>query len=862
MSTRFLLAGLVDLVFRLMGGESSRRALSTASLPWHRRILLALVLTLVAVATPLLIFGQCFGGSATGYSVSKFLCDELAQGWACEASSAWEPSDGTTTEFKLGGYESVSAGRHLHCGLHRSGRLTCWSKSGDVLPTPSGRFKALSTNSSYNESCAVRTNGHLECWRGDGERVNAPIGSYRTVDVGTTHSCALTEDGEAVCWHSSFSLVEGPRKSYLVTTDGPLHGAPETYVAIAADDTWGNCAIREGSADIVCWEQTTQTNAHSWSRLPSAHIPDGRYTAISASWDFFCALREDGHVVCWEPWESTTSEHTTMNQFVSVSVAHNHKCGILTNGQAHCWGSSYGGRLDLPDGVRYKSVSAGHNHTCAVRADSGTIDCEGDSAYGALDAPDGQFTMVDANGHTFRGFVPNPGHVCALRPNGQITCWGRNEYGQADAPRGRYATVDVGGTHSCGVRVVSGRIDCWGDNRGGELQVPDGRYRLVSAGYGHSCALRLDHSVVCWGRNNDGQTNAPAGSFTAVSAGYDDSCAIRASDLGIECWGGRTPSDLPTGRYSAVSQGREGGCAIDLDQTLVCWGNRSFDADGTHTPDRSNYIQVDVNASGGHCATAIDGAVECWYSDQITPFAGEVMRMVTVGVRYVCGLRQRDGGIVCEGRDGVETPKFAVLGFLLKKPDLPARRRLGRVRARRLDDGRVQLGFWFVAEGEPAVLTNGTLKQKRSGEDDWQYIGPVVRGDEQWGHIRARWADGGWLELGFVLLTTKEPDVGTAWKDQLPMPLSGDVEGWRQDDDGWYRGGEIALDVGDIDRVVPGPSRPPAFSISHDQSSPGWWNVVRGLLGLSSRPASRRPRGGIWARRVRRRKGRRRRQGQ
>ena len=543
-----------------------------------------------------------------------------------------------------------------------------------------------------------------------------------------------------------------------------------------------------------------------------------------------------------------------------MSVSINHKCGILTNGQPHCWGAERGDWLDLPDDVQYKSVSAGYDHTCAVRADNGAIDCAGHSTYGVLDAPGGHFRTIDANGHRGRGLKFNTGHVCAVRLSGQISCWGRNDYGQADAPQGRYVAVDVGGTHSCGVRAVGGRIDCWGDAHSGKLWVPDGRYKSVSAGYGHSCALRLDHSVVCWGRNDYGQVDAPAGSFTSVSAGRENSCAIRLPGLGIECWGGEMPNDPPAGQYSTVSQGSRGGCAIDLDQTLVCWGNsRALDALTTHASDKPNYVQVDR-----YCATAVNGAVECWYSDWIAPFASDAMRMVTDGAYYVCGLRQRDGGIVCEGRDGVVTPDFLILGFLLKKPDLPTRRRLGRVRARRLDDGRVQLGFWFVVEGEPAVLTNGTLKQERSGKGDWQYVGPVVFGDESWGHIRARWVDGGWLELGFVLLTTKEPDNSIVWEGRLPMPLSGDVDGWPQDVDGWYRGEEIEVDVGDVDRVVPGPSHPHAVDAARDLSSSGWWNVVRGLLGLSGRPARRdsRPHAGVWARRVRRRKGQRRKRGQ
>ena len=836
------LAELANLALRLMGGESGRRTLSTAVQPWHRRILLALVLVAVALLT--------LGGSVVGYSTQQFLCDEL--GWLCQASSAWEP----TEQIPERGFTSVSSGDGFTCAIRASDRLTCWTTSGSRVPTPTGRFKAVSAG--HNHYCAIRTNGQLECRMDRGETFQqTPDGRFSVVEVGEYHNCALQENDTAVCWSWHTNISD----------DSPIHdltNAPSgRYVALSVG-VLRACAVRSESLRIVCWGWGSW-GWGSWS-------PRGQYKTVSVH-DEVCAIRDDGYAVCWDPQDLT--EYTVSLHFLAISVGDGHVCGILATGAPDCWGYDEDAHtrtlthLSFSTNTQYDSISVGYSHACAIRRDNGAIACSAGGDHVQKGVFPGHFTYVDATAD----------HVCALSLAGNVTCWGRNDYGQADAPQGQFVSVSAGGYHSCAVRAVSGQLVCWGDNELGQSEeAPPGRFSAVSAGYLHSCALRLDGRVECWGANSHGESNAPATLYVAVDAGADQSCAINAIDPGVECWG-HTSSNAPEGwrrvlegRFTSVSAGWANGCALRWDRAAVCWSAEQSTAEGNVFDGVYQHIDYDMNSYILElCATTTLGVVECsttptkvsqygWREGK-SALATQAMRMATTGNGYVCGVRQHDGAVVCEGGDALENPSFFVVALLAKKPELPTRRRLGRVRARRLNGGRVQLGFWFVAEGEPAVLTNGTLKQKRSGEDDWQYVGPVVRGDERWGHIRARWADSGWLELGFVLLTTEKPDVGTVWEGRLPMPLSGDVDGWAQDDDGWYRGEEIALDVGDVDRVVPGPLRPHAVGVSRDQSPSGWRNAVRGLLRLRNRPTRHdaRLRAGVWAQR---RKGRQRKRGQ
>lgn len=762
--------------------------------------------------------------TAPGYSALRFLCDELRLSIACSALHAYTPSDDATGS--LGGFASVSSGQFYYCGLRESGRIACFSHDGEVLPAPRGRFRAISAGT-YG-TCAVRTNDGVVCWNSDDGRISddTPTGKYQTVDIGGfLQVCALRNDGAAVCWD--------PRS-------GDIRATPEgRYLAVGASSN-GACAIRDGSREIVCW-------GLGIDGFPSHdYAPSGRFTALSL-YNRACALREDDLVVCWSPENPQAGVTPVFWSFSSISVGNGHACGLLTNGRVHCWLGG-GSRIDLNPTVRYKSISAGYNQTCAVRASNGKIDCAGESLYGVTDTPPGRFVSISTDDQ----------HVCALQLSGEVMCWGRNDYGQTEVPGGRYVSLSVGELHSCAVEVVTGHLKCWGDNRHGQLQTPDGRYSAVSASDDHSCALELDGSVECWGRDQYGETNAPVGQFIAIDTDQHGSCAIRVADYGAECWGMtwanqkfryNQRTEAPVGQYVAIRAGWTGwtgGCALRIDGAILCWGSPI-------NPEPrligEGYANFDIRFSN-LCATTSNGKVACLTNEKWHPRLKDIsMQMIALGEGYICGVRS-DSEIVCEGRDGIVTPTLLVAALLAKKPELPGRHRRGRIRARRLRDGRIQIGFWFVAEGEPAALANPILHSRSPRLQSVQYVGPVVRGDETWGYIGVRWINMERIELGFgPPIVANHFGAPVVWLSTLPMPLTGAVSGWTQNADGWYESEEFELQADELDPVVHTEHEPEARD-----------PLVTGGEITADVRISRRD-GSVWARRVRRRKGQRRERG-
>ena len=325
-----------------------------------------------------------------------------------------------------------------------------------------------------------------------------------------------------------------------------------------------------------------------------------------------------------------------------------------------CWGDDDDGQIDAPGGT-FSAVSAGgtraSSHVCGLRT-SGAIECWGDNNDGQTDAPGGTFNAVSAGWY----------HTCGLRTDGAIDCWGDNFDGQTDAPDGTFSAVSAGSYNTCGLRT-SGAIVCWGGNNPGQ---PGALASAVSVGFAHACGLRASGAIKCWAYNVDGQADAPVGSFDAVSAGWRHTCGLRTSGA-IECWGytfdGQTQP--PAGRLIAISSGDHHACALIEDGTAVCWMIFNGAADvPAWLRDVGGDVAEAINAERGRIVVRrlADGRTEFgWLPagavEPILPGGRYFPASVAVG-RW---LRTKSIEI-----DGVE---------------------IGRINARLLMDGRIELAF-------------------------------------------------------------------------------------------------------------------------------------------------------------------------
>ncbi len=275
-----------------------------------------------------------------------------------------------------------------------------------------------------------------------------------------------------------------------------------------------------------------------------------KYIEVSSGSWHSCALRDDGHVDCWQR-DSAEFDHGQSlapadGEFMSITSGRYHSCALRENGTTECWGSNDEGQLRAPQNETFLSIHSGLSalHTCGLRHD-GSVVCWGAKGglydYGQVSPPpETNFLSLSS------GFA----HTCGISENSETVCWGAEEFdfGQATPPHEHthsFIAISSGWSHTCALRE-DGKPVCWGANRsytnhGQALPPTTGGFTAISSGVNHTCALHADGTPVCWGANksdeNYGQASPPNGEvLTAISSGRDHTCGIR-QDRNVICWG-------------------------------------------------------------------------------------------------------------------------------------------------------------------------------------------------------------------------------------------------------------------------------------------------------------------------------------
>jgi alpha-tubulin suppressor-like RCC1 family protein len=349
----------------------------------------------------------------------------------------------------------------------------------------------------------------------------------------------------------------------------------------------------------------------------------GGITAISAGWDYTCALTSEKGIKCWG----------------------NNAQGQLGDGSTEVHNAPVD-VIDLDSDI--SAISAGRAHTCALTINGG-VKCWGSDWYGELG--DGESNQVfstipvDVSGMTsgVKTIVSGAYHTCALTSGGGVKCWGYNEVGQLgdgytideDAPDLWVANlyqgvsaISAGANHTCAI-TTGGAVKCWGHNQYGQLgnntnvnsRAPVDVSGLTSgiialaAGDNHTCALTLDGIVKCWGFNLQGElgdgthTNrwtpvdvTPLNSvISSITAGLIHTCAV-TSDGGAKCWGANNNGQLGNNETEDMSSpvdvndlssnvlqlsgGMYHTCALITGSSVKCWGSNDFGQLGTGNTSR------------------------------------------------------------------------------------------------------------------------------------------------------------------------------------------------------------------------------------------------------------------------------------
>jgi alpha-tubulin suppressor-like RCC1 family protein len=235
---------------------------------------------------------------------------------------------------------------------------------------------------------------------------------------------------------------------------------------------------------------------------------------ISAGGVFTCALKSTGEVSCWgdnffgelgdgDDAGAVTAQPVAvsgLSDVTQIATGYDFACALRSGGTVVCWGSGADGELGngstspstVPVPVTSlagaRMIAAGLAFSCAV-LDTGTIACWGANGYGQLGngttsttpnpTPVNVSTINDAVAVACGDF-----HACALRRSGQIACWGYNAHGEIGT--GVVPADAEAPTLTPTVVAITSAVS-------------------VAAGGEHSCATTADSHVLCWGENSDGE---------------------------------------------------------------------------------------------------------------------------------------------------------------------------------------------------------------------------------------------------------------------------------------------------------------------------------------------------------------------
>lgn len=557
--------------------------------------------------------------------------------------------DGTTSYrtapvdvVDLAGGAKALAGGELHtCALTADSAVKCWGSNeygelGDgttvMRPTPTlvvglnSKIKAIAANS-------VR----FTRW--------SPWAWGR-------HTCALTTGGGVKCWglNTAGQLGDGTTDFHATPVD--VAGLTSGVLAISAGMDH-SCALTT-SGGVKCWgsnnygELGTGTAATSSLRpVDVAGLPTS-VRAISAGWDYTCAILSDFRAMCWggNSYNRLGGSDPTVQllpvstpgldtKIRAVTAGQHHTCvlvqnAVSTGASASCWGMNFAYQLGdgtavsrfVPAlvsglGSNVQTIAAGQWRTCASTA-AGAAWCWGNEA-GAVP------TEMAGLGNV-QSFAIGDMHACALNSSGGVKCWGANYEGQ----------LGDGTTEE-----RSTPVDVFGLTRG---------VQAISVGPYSSCALTTSGGVKCWGAPSGGAPVEEGASYNtmpvdvpgltrdvvAIAGGYYHRCVLMRSG-GVKCWGANTFGQLGDGTtidqsipvdvvglasgVQAISVGYEHSCALKRDGEVMCWGanfrgqlGNGSTADAP-TPQRVLHLggpAQAVSAGYAHTCAIFAGSLQCW----------------------------------------------------------------------------------------------------------------------------------------------------------------------------------------------------------------------------------------------------------
>jgi len=226
--------------------------------------------------------------------------------------------------------------------------------------------------------------------------------------LGSDHGCATTTMGEVLCWGSNEFGQLGIGKGVAKIMQPSHVEVTGKVVQLVASDM-DTCALAT-EHEVYCWGENLRGEAGASNMATRiAWVPNHVAIAshsrqLAAAYSTLCAVKDDGHIVCWGYLTShlgpgfdasTSGEVPGIDEAIKVAVGYAHACALRRDGSVWCWGKDDFGQLGdgrneaawTPTAVRTKGratdVVAGMRNTCARLEDLRWY-CWGDNRSGQI----------------------------------------------------------------------------------------------------------------------------------------------------------------------------------------------------------------------------------------------------------------------------------------------------------------------------------------------------------------------------------------------------------------------------------------------------------------------------------------------
>ena len=455
-----------------------------------------------------------------------------------------------------------------------------------------------------------------------------PNGQNATINTAiTAMNPSLTGPGQITSWEILPVLPQGVQFN---SSTGVITGTPAELWTNTTYTIWANNT--GGSINTTIWLMVTlpaPNISYNFVNITlTSNVSSINYNATNSGGDIaygdnvihghsdvFCALSEQGQVVCWgdnidgvaRPGASTSADYSpsivsmpTGRYATALAVGNEFACALLDNGSVACWGDADSSTaLEYWDGdgiieptlmpglgetTIAIDIDAGYAHACVILSNLSAM-CWGTNAWDNLGINSNSLSATPAHvsvipsGRTIIDITAGHTHTCALLDNASVYCWGDNQRGQ----------IGVGYTSSS---IANGAY----------AQLNGKQVSVLEAGRDSTCVAFTGGGASCWGKNRDGMLgdgttidrSSPTevqglgdnDSISSFELSFDTTCIITTENIAI-CWGDETGNvngastspvevDFPANRYAiSIALDHDNGCAILDNGSVSCWGSGS-----------------------------------------------------------------------------------------------------------------------------------------------------------------------------------------------------------------------------------------------------------------------------------------------